>query len=312
MESTMPLVLVRTPTYRRPSQLKRALNCLQAQTHQDWVCEVRDDCPDKSAQKIIEEINDPRIKYISNRPQQYLIANLDACFRLENQYSADYFFMLEDDNQIKENFIDRGIQIIEQNGVSICQINQVIDYVTENRLSSFGILNGTFDERVYQPEEFHLSLFGGIGISNGGAFWSKNIRQELSFKTDTIPALDEYIRTCMVVEPIYICREKLAVWTQNEEETTRNLGFGRGWLRRELDLKASIRHIRRTIWKKTPQHLQKDFLEGGVLRIPMKNRALALHKADINLINNQPESNNKIKRMAVKYLGRVHPSVTRI
>lgn len=308
----MPLVLVRTPTYRRPSQLKRALNCLQAQTHQDWVCEVRDDCPDNSAQQTVEEINDPRIQYIANRPQQFLIANLDACFRLENSYSADYFFMLEDDNQVKANFMERGIQIIEQSGVSICQINQVIDYVAEKRLSSFGILDGTFDERVYQPEEFHLALFGGIGISNGGVFWSKSIRQELSFKTNTIPALDEYIRTCMVVEPIYICLDKLAVWTKNEEETTRNLGFGRGWLRRELDLKASIRSIRRTLWNETPRHLQKDFLEGGVLRIPMKNRARALHKSDIKLIETNAKSENKIKQMAVKYLGRVHPSVTHL
>ena len=51
----MPLVLVRTPTYRRPDLLTRAMRCLQAQTHEDWICEVCDDCPDGSARAVVEE-----------------------------------------------------------------------------------------------------------------------------------------------------------------------------------------------------------------------------------------------------------------
>lgn len=305
----MPLVLARTPTYRRPSQLKRALGCLQAQSHQEWICEVRDDCPDNSARHVVEEMYDPRIRYIGNSPQQFLIANLDACFRCDNPYSADYFFMLEDDNQVRPEFMKRGIEILENNGVSICQINQVIENASEQNLSDFGLLDGTFDERTYQPEEFHLALFGGIGISNGGVFWSKNIRRELSFRADTIPALDEYIRTFLVAEPIYICLEKLAVWSQNENETTRNLGFERGWLRREMDLKASIQFIRKKVWKETPNHVRESFLNGDILRMPVERRMLALYKAGVKPYDTSVSLKSRAKQIVIRSLGRVHPSV---
>ena len=65
-------------------QLDSGIRFLQAQTHQEWICEVRDDCPDNSARHVIEEMCDPRIRYIGNSPQQFLIANLDACFRRNN------------------------------------------------------------------------------------------------------------------------------------------------------------------------------------------------------------------------------------
>ena len=92
----MPLVLVRTPTYRRPELLTRAMRCLQAQTHEDWICEVRDDCPDGSARAVVEELGDPRIRHVWNQPRKYGVRNLDDCFLCENPYQADYFFMLEE------------------------------------------------------------------------------------------------------------------------------------------------------------------------------------------------------------------------
>ena len=122
----MPLVLVRTPTYRRPALLKRALGGLQAQTHQEWICEVRDDCPEGSARSTVEELNDPRIRYIRNQPQKFMIENLDACFLKDNPYNAEYFFMLEDDNQVLPRYMERGIEITKQMGVNVCQINQSI------------------------------------------------------------------------------------------------------------------------------------------------------------------------------------------
>ncbi|WP_127752535.1 glycosyltransferase [Devosia sp. 1566] len=100
----MPLVLVRTPTYRGSEPLQRAIQCLRAQSHGEWICEVRDDCPDGSARSVLEELRDPRVRYVHNQPQKFGVQNLDDCFRLENAFHADYFFMLEDDNQVRPEF----------------------------------------------------------------------------------------------------------------------------------------------------------------------------------------------------------------
>lgn len=311
----MPLVLVRTPTYRRPVLLTRAMRCLQAQTHQDWVCEVRDDCPDGSARAVVEEIGDPRIHYVHNRPQKFMVKNLDDCYLRENPFGADHFFMLEDDNQVRPDFMRRGIEITRQTGISICQMNQVIEHNSGDDPPStgdVGIFDSVFDERVYGPEEFRLAMFGAIGISNGAVFWSRTIRNELAVRVPTIPTLEEYLRTALVSEPVYICLEKLAVWAENEQATNRNLGLGKNWLRRELDLKASITALQRSIWSQTPAPLREAFLTGDLLRIPVEQRRIALSKAGIPYPGRASGGPGKaaVKRLAVRTIGRVHPSVS--
>ena len=313
----MPLVLVRTPTYRRPEMLTRAMRCLQAQTHEDWICEVRDDCPDGSARAVVEELGDPRIRHVWNRPQKFMVRNLDDCFLRENPHGADFFFMLEDDNQVRPEFMARGCEIIRQEGVTICQLNQVIEHdsrTPNSLIGDEGIFDGIFDERVHAPEEIHLAMFGAVGLSNGAVFWSKDIRRELAIRVGTIPTLEEYLRTRLVSEPVYISREKLAVWAENEQSTTRNAGLGKGWLRRELDLKASVTALQREVWKGTPEPLRRAFLKGGVLRLPMESRREALRKAGIRALGvpGDPSLKAMVKRLAVRHAGREHPSVAAI
>ncbi len=45
-EPAAGLVHIRTPTYKRPAALKRALQSMIAQTWENWVCDVYDDDPD--------------------------------------------------------------------------------------------------------------------------------------------------------------------------------------------------------------------------------------------------------------------------
>lgn len=312
----MPLVLVRMPTYRRPDLLKRAIACLQAQSHEEWICEVRDDCPDRSARQVVEEAADTRVRHIHNRPQKFMVKQLDDCFLRENPYGADYFYMLEDDNQILPEFFQRGIDICEKADVNICQINQAVEFNTNTpaaHQSKLGTLDSIFDDRAYQPDEFRLAVFGGIGISNGAVFWSKKIKRELAIHVNTIPTLEEYLRTALVDERVYICLDKLALWAKNEETTTRNLGLHNGWLRRELDLKKSINTLRRSVWAQTPKDMQQEFLMGGILKTPMEKRHDALERAGIPFSPRRKLGPaDRIKRAAVRHFGREHPSVLRV
>lgn len=293
------------------------MRCLQAQTHEEWICEVRDDCPDGSARAVVEQLDDPRIRYVANRPRKFMVRNLDDCFLRENPYEADYFFMLEDDNQVRPEFMERGCEIIEQVGVTICQFNQVIEHSShdeESHFSDAGIVDDLYDERVHAPEELHLATLGAVGISNGALFWSRHIRRELALEMDTLPTLEEYLRTRLVGEPIYISHEKLAVWRKDEELTQRNAGLSKNWLRRELDLKASITALQRAVWHKTSARLRKAFLAGDILRTSMERRSEALRKAGIGApgVSADRSPNAAMKRLAVRYAGREHPSVADI
>lgn len=277
-----PLVQIRTPTYRRADALRRCLRSLQAQTWQNWVCDVFDDDPDGSAREVCAEFGDPRIFYNRNRPQRYASKNIDQCFSTDNPRNADYFCVVEDDNYILPQFIEENVGLCRRLGVELVLRNQLVEWrsgTPEAHLSTFGIFDDMFAERIYEPEEFRLSLIPGIGVSNGALFWSKSVKSRLEIGFACTATLQEYMRTFSIAERMYVAKRPLAVWAHNGEQTTRDLGGGASWLRRELDLKRSIQILQQLAWRMAEEGSRRTFLESDLFRYPPRQRAKGLVKA---------------------------------
>jgi hypothetical protein len=274
-------VQVRTPTYKRPEALRRCLQSLQAQTWENWVCDVYDDDPEGSARAVCEEIGDGRIFYNHNRPQRYASLNIDQCFSRNNPRQAGYFCVVEDDNYVLPTFMEANIETCRRLGVELMLRNQYVEFdsgTAEARLSDFGIFDDMFVERIYAPEEFRLSLIPGIGVSNGAMFWSKDAVSQLEIGFSCTATLQEYMRTFSVAEPLYVAQEPLAVWAQNGEQTTRDLGGAASWLKRELDLKRAIQILQREAWRMAGDK-RGDFLRSELFTYPARLRAQGLVKA---------------------------------
>ena len=71
-------VEIRTPTYKRPWLLLRALTSLLNQTHSDWYCRVLDDSRNQEGRAVCELLADRRIIYEPNSE------NLGICKNLGN------------------------------------------------------------------------------------------------------------------------------------------------------------------------------------------------------------------------------------
>lgn len=280
--SAPPLVHVRTPTYRRPAMLRRALRGLQAQTVADWICDVYDDDPDCSGRAVVEELNDPRIRYTANNPQRRASRNLDFCFSRFNPHGARYFFVLEDDNQVMPRFIEDNIAICEQDGARIVLRNQLVEHDSGTpaaRLGERGLLDTKFAGGFCTPETLHLSIMADMGVSNGGLFWSAEAHSDLEIGLPCSSTLQEYLRTLAIVEPVYVALEPLAIWAENGENTVRDLGEAGAWFRREIDLKRSVQHLQRRVWKRTTPHKRRSFLDDPTYCYPARTRAMGLVKS---------------------------------
>lgn len=277
------LVEVRTPTYRRGDALACCLRSLQAQTWSNWTCTVYDDDPGGSAEKICAALGDSRIRYHHNIPQHYASRNIDQCFSSRNPQNADYFCVVEDDNSILPTFFEDNIRIIRENAVEVVLRNQLIEHASgtpQARLSEGGILDGLFREGIYTPEKFRLSLLVGIGVSNGGLFWTRNSRSLLEIgRFHTTATLQEYMRTFSICEPIYVAMQPLAVWAENAEQTTRNAELKSGYYRRELDLKKSIRALQHAAWKQAAPEDRKSFMTDEAFGVSGEHRAGGMAKA---------------------------------
>ncbi len=280
------LTHIRTPTYKRPEQLRRCLESLQNQTFENWICDVYDDDPQGSARAVVQAMGDPRIVHRQNATQKFASRNIDQCFSRMNPHDADYFCVVEDDNFILPRFVEDNIRICETQKVEIVFRNQLIEFesgTSNAHLSDFGILDRKLTERKFDPDRFRLSLLADIGVSNGGLFWSRDARTDLEIHFDCSATLQEYLRTYTIREPIYVAMEPLAVWAENGAGTTRDLGFDKTYLRRELNLKRSIAMLQRAAWNRVSPEDRSAFLENESFAYPVQARARGLVKSHIRL-----------------------------
>ncbi|MEP4930228.1 MAG: glycosyltransferase family A protein [Hyphomicrobiales bacterium] len=289
----IPLVHIRTPTYKRGQELERCLKSLQKQTWQNWVCDVYDDDPEGSAQLTCDRIQDERIFYTQNNPQKFASRNIDACFSMHNPHQADYFAVVEDDNFLLPEFMEENIKICMRERVNLVLRNQLIEFATatpDARVSSFGILDSSLVEKQYMPDEFHLSLISGIGVSNGGLFWSSVLKNSLEIGYDCTATLQEYMRTFSVAEPIFVAMKPLAVWAENGEDTLRDIGSTGSYLRKELDAKRAIQILQRQAWKQANAEMKDTYLQSDAFAFSRTKRAAGLLKSlnDLSVLTELP------------------------
>lgn len=310
------LVSVRTPTYRRPAMLKRALASIIAQDVGSWRCDVYDDDPEGSARAVCESFDDPRIIYHHNEPQLFASRNIDHCFTADNPHEAEFFCVVEDDNYILPGFFSENIAICRDRQVEIVLRNQLFEYASGTdaaRLSEDGVLDGLFTEGLYAPDRFRMSMLCGIGVSNGGLFWSRRAKSQLEIQYFCTATMQEYMRTFSIVEPIYVAMTPLAVWAENAGQTTRNSELRASYLRRELDLKRSVQALRRYVWQGSPAALRRAFLTDPVFATAPAERATSLSKALIphGRAGADPKVSAEMvaRGVAIRLLGRLQPEL---
>lgn len=309
----------RTPTYKRPLALRRALQSMIDQTAADWVCDVYDDDPSEAGRSVVAALADPRIHYTANTPQLFASRNIDHCFSAENPRQAEFFCVVEDDNFITPEFCAENIALARREQVEIVLRNQVIEHASGTnaaRIGTTGVLDDLFTEGRYDAEEFRLALLAGIGVSNGGLFWSVRARSMLEIQYSCTATLQEYLRTYSIAEPVYVAMQPLAVWAENAEQTTRNAELKAGYLRRELDLKRAVQALRRKVWLETSPTRQAAFLTNPRFATPAGVRATHVAKALIRQglgghVSPLEALRLRVRGVMIRTLGRLTPDFER-
>lgn len=309
------LVHIRTPTFKRPAALRRALQSMIDQTWPLWVCDVFDDDAEESGRAVVESLGDARIRYRANSPQLFASRNIDQCFSALNPHRAEYFCVVEDDNLILPDFCAANIALMQEQGVEIVLRNQLIEHASGTpsaRVGDAGVLDDLFTEGRYLASDFRLSLLAGIGVSNGGLFWSVRATSPLEIQYPCTATLQEYLRTYSIVEPIYIAMTPLAVWAENAGQTTRNAGLAAGYLRRELDLKRAIQALRRNVWLQASTEQRARFMTDPRFAAPAGTRATHMGKALIGSgleghVSTIEAAHLRLRGVMIRLLGRVTP-----
>jgi glycosyltransferase involved in cell wall biosynthesis len=252
-------VEVRTPTYRRPELLERALGSLVRQTYPYWRCIVLDDEPGGGAARdVCATLNDRRIIYQCNECNLGVGANIDEAFSRPPLPESTHACVLEDDNYYLPDFMAANLSMMAVHQVDIILRNQLIERPSapnaDGNLMPDAIYDGQYVEGIVGQEELWATLFFSAAASNSSLFW--RLDRGLSFSTMKYtddPGFQERLRTLCIDRPVYVAMEPKVVWRNNGPETMRPKLSGISWW---------LAHIRslcrqRALYRQLYEHLCK-------------------------------------------------------
>jgi len=210
------VVEVRVPTYKRNLLLRRALSSLQKQTYPNWRAIIFDDSEEGEAEEVYKEFQSERIIYRKNPKNLGVAGNLDQAFLTKAYTQADFAFVLEDDNVLYPEFIQKNIQAIFASGCSIVRCDQ--EYWVQDGYNYYktsdSILTPWFETGIYKPVDLWWRMLFTVSISNGGIFWKTDAKSNLQIGPKiTDPNLQEGLRCLRIKENVFIHKNSLAKYT---------------------------------------------------------------------------------------------------
>jgi glycosyltransferase involved in cell wall biosynthesis len=222
--SVRPICEVRVPTFRRPILLKRALFSLIDQSYSNWRCIVFDDCPEHSARSVVEDIHDNRIKYSANVKRLGALGNIDQSFVKEPLLGGRYAFVLEDDNYLLPEHIEKAIRTVEENATKVVFCNQHCEVIVRagypGRIGHYQTLNWMYQCGAANPNDLLPALLYSHGFSNGAVFWRMDCQSDFRIGDLTsCPGIQESLRLLRLRDTAYVSLASTAVWRPGEPES---------------------------------------------------------------------------------------------
>lgn len=107
------MITVIIPTYKRPHLLKRAIESVLKQTHQQFKIAVYDNASGDETFEVVNECiaKDKRVEYFCHKENIGMMANYKFAF---NNVDAPFFLFLSDDDLLFPGFLEKSIEIFER------------------------------------------------------------------------------------------------------------------------------------------------------------------------------------------------------
>lgn len=131
----MPKVSVCIPTYNRANFLTYAVNSVLAQTYTDYEIIICDDGSTDETSLIVNQWNDPRIRYIRQSVNGGRSRNMRSGFEAAN---GTYFIKFDDDDGLTPEFLEKTVGVLEaeQNVDFVCTNHWIINQKNERSESA--------------------------------------------------------------------------------------------------------------------------------------------------------------------------------
>lgn len=224
------MVEVRLITYRRPLLLKRALECLRAQTYDQWQAVIFDDSPDQEGQDVVSRFQDARIHYRANPQNLGMVRNTSQAFAPTSYLNeAQFACVLEDDNLYDPELLAANIAALKMRPHAVLARNYRMVDVEEDGTETLNpdqpMMNkwGAHAREIGFEERLKEAFFS-YTLGNLGYFWRLGVGIDLSIAEETLHGpVSEVSRAVAFDSPCWYEPQALAVFSRfvNKRQTPR-------------------------------------------------------------------------------------------
>lgn len=177
---TKPLLSIMIPTYNRPEYLERAVkSAIDQKTGFEFeVCVIDNGTVSDGADQVlhlVQEIGSPRVSLYRNRANIGMFGNWNRCIELA---SAERVSILNDDDLLAPDFVDRMLVAMQDKSVRFCGVSTRIEdqrersFLAKVRAGTFSQLKNAAKACLYRyPRKLRLSDYfisnpnmGSLGI----------------------------------------------------------------------------------------------------------------------------------------------------
>ena len=224
-----PIVTIPIAAYKtRPKHLAAAIESALRQTYPDFEVIVSDDSPDQSLRALVDEFQDPRVRYRHNSPALGVARNHWSCFR---EASGEYIAVLNHDDLLLPTFLERLIAPLNSDpnlALAFCD-HWVIDADgralpewSDTASAQWG--RSQLSEGIHRPFS-GLLVSQTIPMAMGTVFRRRLLPEALP--EDAGPAYDLWLTYLLCREQYgaYYVRERLSSWRAHEGNLTSQGGL---------------------------------------------------------------------------------------
>jgi glycosyltransferase involved in cell wall biosynthesis len=106
-----PAVSIAIPTYNRAEKLRRAVQSVLAQTHEDLEVVISDNASTDGTAELLSDLAaaDERVRVVRQPVNRGMVANLDAVARLAE---GDHVMLLSDDDWLAPRCVERTLEVL--------------------------------------------------------------------------------------------------------------------------------------------------------------------------------------------------------
>lgn len=238
-------VTIFIPTFNRARWLPRAIESALAQTVEDFILVVSDNCSTDDTQDVVAGFDDPRLVYVRQDEHVGLNEHFNRCYAMA---ATEYMFLIPDDDEMLPDALERTMRVLDANpGVGLVHgCAKLVDENDETIAAAHHMTQLDADEIEPGATFIALAVDHGYRVHASTALLRTSAFADISLRDDEFPVTDVglWLRLALGWDLAFVARTLAVVRVHSGAYTADGRGVTTGGYIQQLDVIDKLREVK--------------------------------------------------------------------